>query len=139
MHRTFEEGLAECCAALGPRLLPWSALAGGALSGKYLGGALPEGSRLALFPVRYARFASPRVMAAAAEYADIAAGAGLTPAQLGLAFCRSRWFVGSTLVGASSVHQLASNLAAFQSPLSPETLAAVDAVHLRHRNPALVD
>lgn len=46
----------------------------------------------------------------------VAAEAGVTPAQLALAFCRSRWFVPSTLVGATSLTQLAENLAAFTDP-----------------------
>jgi len=43
----------------------------------------------------------------------VAAEAGVTPAQLALAFCRSRWFVPSTLVGATSLPQLAENVLAF--------------------------
>ncbi|PNH10166.1 hypothetical protein TSOC_003136, partial [Tetrabaena socialis] len=63
LHRTFEGDLAEVCAPhnLNLGLLPWSALAGGALSGKYLPhGTLPPGCRLTLFPERYARFNTPR-------------------------------------------------------------------------------
>ncbi len=60
---------------------------GGALTGKYLSG-YPEGARLTLFPERYARFCTPRVAAAVKEYAALAQQAGITPAQLGLAWVR---------------------------------------------------
>ncbi|KAI8476265.1 MAG: NADP-dependent oxidoreductase domain-containing protein [Monoraphidium minutum] len=121
VHRTFEGELAETCS---PRhfnlpLLPWSALAGGAL--------------------RYARFTAPRVRKAAARYAEIAADCGLAPAQLAYAWAASRPFVGSTLVGASCLEQLAGNLRFTGVELGPDVLAAVDEVHLRRRNPSLVD
>jgi len=128
-------------------LLPCAA--GGALSGKYLappGSAsastqYPPGSRFALFGDRYQRFHSPAVMAAAAEYAAIAAAAGLTPAQLAYAFCRSRRYVPSVIVGATTLDQLRENLGAFTpaGELGEEVLAAIDAVHSARRNPSLVD
>ncbi|GFR50645.1 hypothetical protein Agub_g12894 [Astrephomene gubernaculifera] len=144
LHRQFEGDLAEVCAPhhLNLGLLPWSALAGGALSGKYLPyGTLPPGCRLTLFPERYARFNTPRVAAAVAEYVRVAAEAGLTPAQLGYAWCRSRWFIPSVIIGATSAQQLLENLGAFQSQpaLQPETIAAIEQIHLRHRNPTLWD
>lgn len=68
---------------------PMCSRAGGALTGKYLGpSGAPPGSRFDLFGQRYGRFNSPRVQAAVAKYVDIAKAAGLTPAQLGYAFCR---------------------------------------------------
>lgn len=114
---------------------------GGALTGKYLAGAAPAGSRFDLFAERYARFNTPRVAAAVQQYARIAGEAGLTPAQLGYAFCRSRWFIPTTIIGATSMAQLRENLGAFGAAgmLSPETLAAMDAVHVQQRNPALMD
>ena len=87
--RTPETELAE---ALSPRhlnmaLLPWSALCGGALSGKYLD-ETPENSRMALWPERYRRYNTPRVKQAVAKYVGIAAEAGCTPAQLAYAWCK---------------------------------------------------
>lgn len=142
LHRTFEGDLAEVCAPhhLNLGLLPWSALAGGALSGKYLPyGTQPAGARLTLFPERYARFTTQRVAAAVAEYVRIAREAGLTPAQLGYAWCRSRPFIPSVIVGATSAAQLRENLGAFANDLSDHTVAAIEEVHNQHRNPALVD
>jgi aryl-alcohol dehydrogenase-like predicted oxidoreductase len=79
------------------------------------------------------------VQRAAARYADIAAGCGLTPAQLAYAWAASRPFVGSTIVGATTAAQLAGNLAFTSVELGPDVLAAIDAVHLQRRNPSLVD
>ena len=78
----------------------------------------------------------PNVAPATAAYAELARRHGLTPTQLALAFVRSRWFVASTIVGASTVAQLAENLAAIETPLAPEILAEIDAIHLRYTNPA---
>lgn len=147
VHRSFESELAETCS---PRhfylpLLPWSALAGGALSGKYLEhppeGVQPAGpgSRFTLFPERYARFNTPRVQRAAQRYAQIAADCGVTPAQLAYAWAASRPFVGSTIVGASRIDQLSDNLRFTSIELGEDVLAAIDAVHLQRRNPSLVD
>lgn len=74
------------------------------------------------------------------EYAAIAAAAGLTPAQLALGFCRSRSYIPSVIVGATSPDQLRENLGAFgPARLGADVLAAIDEVHLRHRNPSLMD
>ena len=63
-------------------------------------------------------------------------GATIFPTQLALAFVRSRWFVASTILGASTCAQLEENLAAVATPLSAELLAAIDAIHLQFTNPA---
>ncbi|GLC72585.1 hypothetical protein PLESTF_001267300 [Pleodorina starrii] len=144
LHRTFEGDLAETCAPhnLNLGLLPWSALSGGALTGKYLPyGTRPAGCRLTLFPERYERFTTTRVAAAVSEYVRIAGEAGMTPAQLGYAWCRSRPFIPSVIIGATSTQQLSENLAAFGSApmLSQDVIAAIEQVHAQHRNPALYD
>jgi aryl-alcohol dehydrogenase-like predicted oxidoreductase len=130
-------------------LLPWGPLCGGALSGKYLPqtatlqddttDAELARARFTLFPDRYPRYNSPKVHAAVEKYVKIAHEVGLTPSQLAIAFCNSRWFVGSTLVGATSNDQLEENLEAFSMSLPEDVLSAVDNVHTKHRNPTLID
>ena len=50
LHRTFDNELAEACHYYDIGLLPWSPLGMGVLSGKYLDGKVPAGSRLEFFP-----------------------------------------------------------------------------------------
>ena len=47
------------------------------------------------------------------EYAAVATKHGLTPSELALAWCHSRWFVASTIIGATSLSQLKENIGAF--------------------------
>jgi len=144
LNRSFESELAETCAPSNNNLglLPWSAMAGGALSGKYLRGEKDpafQRYRFNLFPGRYDRFNTERAQKAAAEYVAIAKECSLTPAQLAYAFCRSREFVPTTIIGATSMEQLEENLGGFGEPLAPEVLEAIDEVHVKMRNPALED
>ena len=73
---------------------------------------------------------------AVAAYVELARQNGLTPTQLALGFVRSRWFVSSTIIGASSLAQLHETLPATLTPLSAEILNAIDDIHLRYTNPA---
>lgn len=74
---------------------------------------------------------------AVGQYAAVAAKHGLTPAQLAIAFCRSRRFVASTIIGATTMEQLKENIEAFAYELSEECLADVEAVYKRYRDPAM--
>lgn len=135
MNRSFESGLAEVCHREHVGLLAYSPLAFGHLTGKYLDNPAASG-RLTIWKDFGQRYTKPNVAPATAAYAELARRHGLTPTQLALAFVRSRWFVASTIVGASSLAQLEENLAALETPLSPEILAEIDALHLRYTNPA---
>jgi aryl-alcohol dehydrogenase-like predicted oxidoreductase len=55
---------------------------------------------------------------------------------MALAFCYSRWSVASTIIGVTSVTQLEENVKAWDTHLSPEVLAQIDAIRLVHRDPA---
>ena len=135
MNRSFESGLAEVCHREHVGLLAYSPLAFGHLTGKYLENPAASG-RLTIWKDFGQRYTKPNVAPATAAYAELARRHGLTPTQLALAFVRSRWFVASTIVGASTLAQLEENLAAIETPLSPEILAEIDALHLRYTNPA---
>lgn len=72
------------------------------------------------------------------EYHAMAKQAGLPLATLALLWCRSRWFVASTIIGATTLEQLQQNCDAFditQPSLSDELLAQIDKVHLVCQNP----
>jgi aryl-alcohol dehydrogenase-like predicted oxidoreductase len=135
MNRTFETGLAEVCHREQVGLLAYSPLAFGHLSGKYPADPTAAG-RLTQWPAFGQRYSKPNVAPAVAAYVALAKKHGLTPTQLALGFVRSRWFVASTIIGASSMAQLKETLPATLTPLSPEVLAEIDAIHLQYTNPA---
>jgi aryl-alcohol dehydrogenase-like predicted oxidoreductase len=135
LNRTFETALAEVCHREQVGLLAYSALAFGHLTGKYLADPAAPG-RITLWPAFGQRYTKPNVIPAVTAYAALAKRHGLTLAQLALGFVRSRWFVSSTIIGASSLAQLQETLPATRTPISAELLAEIDAIHLRYTNPA---
>ncbi len=135
LNRTFEIGLAEVSLRERVGLLAYSPLAFGMLTGKYLGGARPPGARLTLFE-RFDRYSNPRAVAATEAYVTIAREAGLSPAQMALAYVNSRPFLTSNLIGATTLAQLEENLASLDLTLAPEVLAAIEAVHADNPNPS---
>lgn len=135
LNRTFETGLAEVCHREQVGLLAYSPLAFGHLTGKYLADRAAPG-RLTQWPAFGQRYTKPNVNAAVIAYTELAQRHNLTPTQLALGFVRSRWFVASTIIGASSLRQLEETLPATLTPLSEAALAEIDALHLRYTNPA---
>lgn len=135
LNRVFEYGLAEVCHRERVGLLAYSPLAFGNLSGKYLANPQAPG-RLTQFEGFGQRYSKPGVGAAVAAYVDLARDYGLTAATLALAFVYRRECVASTIIGATTLAQLDENLRAAEVELSPEILAAIDGIHLRHSNPA---
>jgi len=134
LNRSFEIGLSEIAHRERVPLLAYSPLGFGTLTGKYLHGARPAGSRMERF-TRYRRYTTPEGERACAQYVALANERGLDPAQLAIAFVASRPFVASVLVGATSVAQLRTNLAAAALVLDGDTRAAIEAVHTRQPNP----
>ena len=59
----------------------------------------------------------------------------MTPTQLALAWCYSRWFVASTIIGATTMAQLEETIDAYEVTLPDDVVKAVDAIHLRITNP----
>lgn len=156
LDRRFDGDLAEVCDEYDIGLLPWSVLAGGLLSGKYLSRAsskVDANSRFIRYPEYMTRWspktASSATLSAVEDYAKIAAEASMTPTELAIRFCQSRPFVaknGSTIVGATTMEQLQQNLAPFlngddssttESPpgLDDETMQKINAVHMKCRDP----
>jgi aryl-alcohol dehydrogenase-like predicted oxidoreductase len=134
--RAFETTLLdEACFREDVSLLAYSPLAFGQLSAKYLDDPDANG-RLNHFPKTWSpRYLRPAVLDAVKEYAELARANGLTPTRLALAWCYSRWFVASTIIGATSLAQLKENIDAESVVLSEEVIAQVDAIHARYTNP----
>ncbi|MBF33815.1 MAG: aldo/keto reductase [Hyphomonadaceae bacterium] len=134
VNRTFEGELEECCVREKVSLLAYSPLAQGYLTGKYRGGALPEGSRKKLFN-RLQRYETPKAEAAINSYLDLADEIGADPDQLAIRFCDTRPFMGSTIIGATSMDQLKTCIDAFAMAWSEEIEDRVNALHLAQPSP----
>jgi aryl-alcohol dehydrogenase-like predicted oxidoreductase len=135
VNRTFETGLAEIAFRERLGLLAYSPLAFGHLSGKYLADPAASG-RVTLFKGFAQRYEKPNVQPAVAAYMELARELGMTPARLALAFVYRRWFVASTIIGATSMAQLRENLDAWDEVLTGEAMDRIEALHLRYFNSA---
>src|SRR5690606_12549155 len=135
LNRVFEVGLAEMAVEERVAMLAYSPLAFGLLSGKYAGGARPEGARLTLWS-RFGRYTGEASLKAAESYLALAREHGLDPAQMAIAYVRGRGFVTSTIIGATSLDQLRADIDAADLVLDDEVLAGIEAIHQRHPNPA---
>jgi aryl-alcohol dehydrogenase-like predicted oxidoreductase len=136
LNRTFEAGLSEFALREDVGLLAYSPLAAGYLSGKYLGGTVPAGSRLDVAK-QFLRYVVPQEREATARYVGIAHALGLTPVQLALGFVYSRGFVTSSIIGATSVEQLKENIEGSLTRLPEEALKAIAEVYQILPDPAL--
>lgn len=143
VNRTVENALDETLHRLGVSLLAYSPLGFGLLTGKYdasgfTGPEAPLQARIARFEsVRKQRWGRPEALAAARRYNALARAHGLTPTRMALAFCYTKWQVASTIIGVTSTAQLDENLDAWGTTLSPELLAAIDAIRQELRDPAV--
>ncbi|MBT5099364.1 MAG: aldo/keto reductase, partial [Polaribacter sp.] len=136
IHRAYEYGMSEVSLREDIGLLAYSPLAQGVLSGKYLDGKRPEGSRGNLFPRFIARYMGDGSLEAVRRYEAIAAKNGITLTELSLAFINQLPFVTSNIIGATRMDQLKENIGSIHIDLSAETIAAINAVHAEIPNPA---
>jgi aryl-alcohol dehydrogenase-like predicted oxidoreductase len=134
LNRVFEIGLAEFALREGVGLLAYSPLAAGYLTGKYLGGVDPKGSRRDVAK-QFTRYNTPNQAQAVARYVGIAHAFGISPAALALSFVASRPFVTSSIIGATSLAQLEHDIAASLTPLPEEALAAIAEVYALYPDP----
>ena len=108
-NRRFEDELAQACRQESVSLIPYSPLAGGVLSGKYLEGQRPEGARFSKYmalggrqAAMAGRFINDKSLASTARFLEIAEQAGLAPVTLATAWSKQHDFVASTIVGCHS-------------------------------------
>ena len=136
VSRNVDNDLAEALYREKMSLLAYSPLAMGALTGKYANGAKPAGARFTLFDGVGVRFRKPIVFEAVDAYAKLANRRGLTLVELALGYVRSRWYVGSTIIGATTMAQLAEDIKAAQVELDAQTLSEIAAIQAYFPNPA---
>ncbi len=128
LNRLYEIGLSEFSLREDVSMLAYSPLGAGHLSGKYLGGQVPPGSRGAV-ATNFTRYLTPQQPAASARYIAIAHAFGLDSSQMALAFVNDRPFVTSNIIGATSMTQLKVDIGSIDLTLSDEVLSAIQAVH----------
>lgn len=134
LYRTFDLDLAEVAHHEDVGLLAYSPLATGILTGKYQNGALPAGSRATINQNLGGRL-TPHQEPAVKAYLDVAAKHRLDPAQMALAFCLSRPFMTSVIIGATSMQQLENDMAAADLTLSDDVLADIAKVYRQYPMP----
>ena len=129
LFRQFEVGSAEVSCREQVGLLAYSPLAMGTLSGKYLNGQIPEGSRMALFGEYFPRYQTAKVQGEIAKYVSLAREYGLDPAQMALAFVNKQVFVTSNIIGATTMTQLETCIGAAEITLPEEVLHGIAIIH----------
>ena len=132
--RLFDTDLAELCHHEKVGLLSFSPIAAGLLSGKYQNGAIPEGSRMSIANNLGGRV-TKNVFKATEAYLEISRQFGLDPCQMALAFCRTRSFMGSVIIGATKTTQLKNALESCSLQLNPEILKKIDEAHRQYPMP----
>lgn len=139
-------GLSEVCSPSHANvgLLAYSPLAGGILTGKYRekkaksGGTLNAEARLNLFPGFMSRYKQSLAVDAVDAYCAVGKKHGLSPTELSLAWCYSRPWVASTIIGATSLEQLEEDVAAYKlaKTFTKEMSEDIDEVYKRYRDPS---
>lgn len=127
--------LIENCVHADVAYLPWSALAAGALSGKYIDGSRPEGSRWTMEQRNWLFRDNDVTNEAVKEYKALAEKNGMTAAQLALAWCDQVDGVTSTIIGATTMDQLKEDIDAFEIEFSDELKADIAAIHRKYPVP----
>jgi aryl-alcohol dehydrogenase-like predicted oxidoreductase len=137
MYQHDDPYVVEACVHENVAYLPWSPLAAGSLSGKYLNGARPEGTRWKYENAmgRPNQRDTDTAADAIRAYINIADKYGLDICQMALAWCYQKEFVTSTIIGATSMDQLKSNIAAKDITLSEDCLNDLIGVYQQYPVP----
>ena len=131
LWRVIEAEVLPLCEREGVGQIVWSPLAGGVLTGKYAPGEpVPEGSR-ATDPTGsqfLRRMLTDDVLTAVAQLAPLAADAGLSLAQLSLAWVLQRPGVSAAIIGATRPEQVTENVKAVGVRLDEDLMRRIDNV-----------
>jgi L-glyceraldehyde 3-phosphate reductase len=128
LNRWVEDGLLDALAEVGAGCIPFSPLAQGLLTDKYLKG-VPADSRAARNFTLPASRVTPELVGRLNRLADLARRRGQSLAQLALAWVLRHKGVTSALVGARTVEQLDDSLDALKAPgLSADEVAEIEKI-----------
>jgi aryl-alcohol dehydrogenase-like predicted oxidoreductase len=143
LWRVIEAEVVPTCEELGLGQIVWSPLAQGVLTGKYkLGQRPPEGSRATDDKGgsdMIARWLDDDVLARVQRLAPVAEEAGLTMAQLAVAWVLQNPNVSAAIIGASRPEQVTENVKAAGVTLDPAAMTAIDEIlgDIAERNPRM--
>ncbi len=134
--------LAEVCKKEKVSLLPYSPLAGGILSGKYLNG-MPKDARFSIYlnhPNKRVRehakkFYNEKTLKATSEFIEIAKKYQISPVTLALSYSKHFDFVASTITGARKLDQLDEILDALEFKLTNEMLRDIKKLQEKYPYP----
>lgn len=135
LSRGFEVGLSEICLREDIGLLPYSILNRGVISGKYLDGLQPSGARFTRWERDRERYNPARVEEPVRRYISLAQKYNLDPVHMAISFVASRPFVPSTIIAATSMEQLRSNISTVDVTLTPEILAEIHTLYTEIPDP----
>jgi len=130
LRRYYDMDLAELAHHEDVGLLAFSPLASGAISGKYLGGVIPPGTRGELQGGVYRN--NELTEPAIREYIKLAEAHGLDVCQMAIAFCLTKPFMTSVIIGATSMDQLKTDIAAADLALNEEVLDGIHDIFVRY-------
>jgi aryl-alcohol dehydrogenase-like predicted oxidoreductase len=134
LDRRDEMAMSEICLRENIAYLPYSPLGAGVLSGKYLNGQWPAGARATLAGHK-GRYIKPKCEEAVTAYVDLAKKYNLDPSQMAIAYLIQKSFVTSTIIGATTLDQLKTNIDSAAIRLPEEVLAAIQIIHENNPNP----
>ncbi len=137
VNRVFDVANSEVAIRENCGLLAYSPLAGGRLTGKYIGNKKPENARYTIWPRRFSRHHTKRGEIAIESYYKLAKKYGLSPAVLANSFVNDRPFVTSNIIGATNMKQLKENIDSVNINLSSEILNEIENIHLSDPNPCV--
>jgi len=135
LNRTYEVGMAEISYREQIGLLAYSPMGFGLLSGKYHESNDNPEYRLNKYK-QMARYNSDQSYAATSKYLEIAENHEISLAQMSLAYMRSKPWITSTIIGATSMEQLKENISSATLTLDKSWLKEIEAVHAIIPNPA---
>jgi aryl-alcohol dehydrogenase-like predicted oxidoreductase len=135
VNRLFDGDPAEASRQVNVPLLAYSPLAMGLLSDKYRNKPWQADARLQRFPDFGERYKRARVIAAAEEYHKVAAKHRVPLAGIALAFVVKRFFVASTIIGATSIKQLDQLSGFFDLKLSKEIENEIETINSAYPSP----
>ena len=137
VNRVFDIANSEVAIREQCGLLAYSPLAGGRLSGKYIGNKRPSNARYTIWPRRFSRHHTKRGELAIESYFKLARKYGIAPSTFANAFVNDRPFVTSNIIGATSMEQLKENIDSIDISLSKEILDEIENIHLSDPNPCV--